>query len=150
MKRKRALAAAGVIVAGLAGGVTTAGANPPGPRASVRSVVIDANDPTVAYVTATYICYGGDGHLWVSVKESENARYDPALAEEGSSADSAAWSQSHPQDFLCDGNWHTQTFTVDQDEQGFGTLRRGVGWVQFCLFDAAGGAVFDQHFRAIR
>ena len=37
----------------------------------IGNVRIDAADPTVAYVTARYICEGGDGaHVWVSVKQA--------------------------------------------------------------------------------
>ena len=37
----------------------------------------------------------------------------------------------------CDGRLHIGTFTIDQIEgkQGYDTLTRGLGWVQFCLFD---------------
>ncbi len=58
--------------------------------------------------------------------------------ELGSRADSAAWWQSHPQDFSCDGAWHTQSFVIDTTEQGFGDLEHGQAWVQFCLTGGEG------------
>jgi hypothetical protein len=108
--------------------------------------VIDPSNPTVARVTATYICASGEGHLWVSVKQAQGGRYDPALAAEGSSSVANSWSQSHPTNFVCDDSWHTQTFVVDTQEQGFGQLTRGVGWIQFCLIPDNGAPVFFQHW----
>ncbi len=35
--------------------------------------------------------------------------------------------------FTCDGVRRTQTFPIDTQEQGFGTLVRGLAYVQFCL-----------------
>lgn len=93
---------------------------------------ITRNADGSANVTATYVCPEGF-HLWISAKQSADGRYDPALMEEGSSQVSAAWLQSHPVNFTCDGRTHTQTFTIDTVEQGFGTLQRGVAWAQFCL-----------------
>jgi hypothetical protein len=48
---------------------------------------------------------------------------------------------SHRNGVDCDGRLHVQRFTVDQVEtSAFGVppspLKRGAGWVQFCLFDA--------------
>ena len=49
------------------------------------NVRIDENDPTVAYVTARYICQGGPGaHVWVSVKQAESRLPENWLTEEGS------------------------------------------------------------------
>lgn len=112
----------------------------------MRSVVIDPSNPSVAHVSATYICASGGGHLWVSVKQAQGGRYDPALAAEGSSSVSHAWSQSHPSNFVCDDTWHTQTFTVNTQEQGFGQLTHGLGWLQFCLIPDNGAPVFYQHW----
>jgi hypothetical protein len=110
--------------------------------AQVLSVRIDPNDATVGYVTALYICAGGQTdqtHLWVSVKQNASRTYDPALTQDGSSGIAAAWSQSHPTaEVNCDRHLHLQTFRVDQLEQGFGTLGRGWGYVQFCLFGGDG------------
>ncbi len=100
-------------------------------NASVRSYIVRNGDGT-ATVRATYICPEGF-HLWVSAKQSSSGRYDARLEEEGSSQVAGAWFESHPTDFTCDGTRHTQSFTITNDEQGFGTLRRGVAWVQFCL-----------------
>ncbi len=109
----------------------TASAADPFANASVRNYITRNGDGT-ATVRATYICPEGF-HLWVSAKQSATGRYDGRLEEEGSSAVAAAWLQSHPDDFTCDGTRHTQSFTIDTEEQGFGALRRGVAWVQFCL-----------------
>jgi hypothetical protein len=145
------LAAAGIVLAGLIVSSPGAGAASPQPaRAAVRSVVIDPSNPRIARVTATYICASGGGHLWVSVKQAVGGKYDPALSAEGSSTVAHAWSQTHPTNFVCDDTWHTQTFTVDQQEQGFGQLTHGVGWVQFCLIPDNGAPVFDQHWNNVQ
>jgi len=92
----------------------------------------------IGYVTARYICNGGlteNAHLWVSVKQTADRSPDNALKGETSSEISAAWSQSHPTaQVACDGQWHAQTFTISQADYGFGNLRPGQGYVQFCLF----------------
>lgn len=112
----------------------------------VGPVVVDRKDHRVGYVTAVYRCFG-EGHLWVSVKQVKDRSKDPRLAAEGSSQISAAWSDSHRNPVTCDGRTHLQVFTVDQTEpysetssdpksSKYGPLKRGYGWVQFCLFDA--------------
>jgi hypothetical protein len=136
-------------------GVATAAAPPGKTDAQVLgNVRIDPNDPTVAYVTAQYICQGGmteQTHLWVSVKQTESRSPDNRLKEEESSAISAAWSQSHPTDsVVCDGQWHRQTFTVSHAEYGFGELEQGQGYVQFCLFGGDGTFVFSMRFAAVK
>lgn len=100
--------------------------------------VVHQTSPTTAEVMARYTCTGtaDQVHLWVSVKQTEDRTADPALAMDGSSSIAAAWSQSHAGVLSCDGKNHVATFTVDQTEQGFGTLAKGDAWVQFCLFDA--------------
>jgi hypothetical protein len=149
------LATAAALVIGL-GAAATAGATPATIHDSVHgNVRIDPTDPSVAYVTGHYICQGGDAesHLWVSVKQAADGRPDPALREEGSSQIANAWLQTHPvpgEGFSCDGAWHTQTFTVDTQEQGFGELKQGQAWVQFCLFGGDGQAAFAQRFAAVR
>jgi hypothetical protein len=124
--------------AGMASGTTLRAPT----AAQVLTVRIDPADSTVAYVTALYICAGGqtdETHLWVSVKQNASRTFDPALTQEGSSGIAAAWSQSHPTaEVNCDSRLHLQTFRVDQLEQGFGTLARGWGYVQFCLFGGDG------------
>ena len=104
------------------------------------NVQIDPTDPTVGYVTAHYVCQPGSAtHLWVSVKQTADRSPDNALKGEGSSAISAAWSQNHPTaQVVCDGKKHTDTFTVSHDEYGFGSLAKGQGYVQFCLFGGDG------------
>lgn len=95
--------------------------------------------PTVAYVRARYICEGGAGaHVWMSVKQAESRRPEPWLREEGSGAHTAAWSHTHRDAVVCDGRWHVATFTVDQAEWGWGELKPGQAWVQFCVIPPGG------------
>ncbi len=114
-----------------------AAAPEPAFEADVVGVVrIDPADPTVAEVRVRYRCAaGGELGLWVSVKQTADRSADPRLEEEGSSSISAAISHSHRNAVTCDGRQHVQTFTVDQEEWGFGDLARGEGYVQFCLTD---------------
>jgi hypothetical protein len=143
---KLRVAVAGAIAHGtvIAGAIGPAGAEPTwlatgGAKATVLgNVVIDANDPGVAYVTARYTCpEDAEAHLWVSVKQVPDAQPDNALKDEGSSAIASAWLQRHPAptEFTCDGTWHVGTFSVDngQTEYGFGELQPGQVYVQFCL-----------------
>ena len=107
----------------------------------VGPVVANPDDPRIGYVTAVYRC-SGEGGLWVSVKQAKDRSRDARLAEEGSSKIAAAWSDSHRNAVTCDGRTHLQVFTVDQEERdpatagNYGPLKRGWGYVQFCLFDA--------------
>ena len=138
MRKQWALAGAAAAVAAVSFGAPTNAAGPTSAEL-VGAVRIDADDPTVAYITAQYRCYG-EGGLWVSVKQVEDRSRDTALLEETSSSISAAWSMSHRNSVTCDGKVHVQTFTVDQvetDSFGFpnGDLEEGFGYVQFCLFD---------------
>jgi hypothetical protein len=140
MKKRWMLAAAVAATAAGSFGATSASAEGPTRAELVGAVRIDPNDPTVAYITANYRCYG-EGGLWISVKQTEDRSRDTALLEEGSSGISAAWSMSHRNPVTCDGKVHVETFTVDQvetDSFGFpnGDLEAGFGYVQFCLFDA--------------
>jgi hypothetical protein len=132
----RIIATAALLTAavGLTAGLATAA---PAGKLDVQvmgNVRIDPNDPTVAYVTGRYICEGGDGaHVWVSVKQAASRLPEQWLTEEGSGANSAAWSHSHRNTVVCDGQWHVATLTVDQNEWGWGTLQPGQAWVQFCV-----------------
>ena len=118
--------------------------------------VVHQTSPTTATLMARYVCTGDPSqvHLWISVKQTADRTADPALAEEGSGSRqiAAAWSQSHAGVAVCDGKHHTAKFTVDQLEQGYGTLARGWAWVQFCLFDATtpGAPVSDMEFVRLR
>ena len=123
----------------------------------IGTVRIDKNDPTVAYVTARYICEGGDGaHVWVSAKQAESTLPEQWLVEEGSGANSAAWSHSHANTVTCDGKWHVDTFTINQLEWGWGELRQGQAWVQFCVIppgedpDNGGAITWSMRFAAIK
>lgn len=128
--------------------------NPAGTTAQLVGVVHQTG-PTTAEVMARYTCTGTADqlHLWVSVKQSADRTANPILATEGSSQVSVAWSQSHTGVLNCDGMNHVASFTVDQTEQGFGTLANGDAWVQFCLFDATTGQdipVSDMEFMHVR
>jgi hypothetical protein len=116
----------------------------------IGPVIREHGDPRAAHVLAVYRC-NGEGALWLSVKQTADRKADPRLAEEGSSAIAAAWSDSHRNAVDCDGRVHVGKFSVDQEEPYFTEngpagkksdiyepLARGVGYVQFCLFD-------DQH-----
>jgi hypothetical protein len=124
----------------------------------IGSVKIDPSDPTRASVQARYRCTG-DAHLWVSVKQTADRTDDPRRAEEGSSSISAAWSDSHRNEITCDSRIHVGWFEVDQVEPLWNSdvpkssvyepLGKGVGYVQFCLYDeltGEGGAT-DNRFR---
>jgi hypothetical protein len=101
---------------------------------------IHQTSDTTAVVRARYSCVGSPDqlHLWISVKQAADRSADPALKTEGSGHTNvaAAWSQTHGGVLKCDGDRHTGRFTVDQTEQGYGTLHRGMAYLQFCLFDA--------------
>jgi hypothetical protein len=118
--------------------------------------VVHQTGAGTAEVKARYTCIGEPEqlHLWVSVKQTADRTADPALAIEGSSGVSAAWSQSHSGVLTCDGKMHVDWFSVDQTEQGFGTLARGMAWVQFCMFDATtpepAGPISDMEFMRVR
>src|SRR5215210_320116 len=89
----------------------------------------------VAQVHARYSCDIGT-HIWVSVKQSAARDVDPAISAEGSGfgGTAAAWWQSHRGSFTCDGKRHVGWFMVDTVEPGSrGQLRKGWGWVQFCV-----------------
>lgn len=133
MKRICILAASAAAL-GLAAGPSPASAAPK-PKAAPSAQVLGVTTITgmgTATVTARYSCNGGQ-HLWVSAKQAPSLRRDPILEQEGSSANSVAWLQSHPVNFVCDGRKRTQTFTIDTLEQGFGSLRKGAAYIQFCL-----------------
>ncbi len=121
--------------AALAAAPSASAAKPPAkaitPSASILGNVIAQPDGT-ALVRARYQCSEGDV-LWVSAKQVASRRRDPILEQEGSSANSAAWLQTHSMAFTCDGTKRTETFVIHANEQGFGQLAKGMAWVQFCL-----------------
>ena len=112
----------------------------PAYEADVVGVVrIDPADPTAARIQVRYRC-AEDAGLWISVKQTADRSADPRLAQEGSSAISAAWSDSHRNPVTCDGRVHLGTFTVDLVEAwpgrpGQAPLRKGEGYVQLRLTD---------------
>ena len=119
----------------------------------IGNVKIDGDDPTVAYVTARYVCQGGPGaHVWMSAKQAESRLPETWLTAEGSGALAAAWSHSHRNAVTCDGQWHTATFTIDQEEWGQGELEQGHAWVQFCVIPSTGeeDIVWSMRFAAVK
>lgn len=139
-----AMVTAGALVLGPAASAGAAGRGHGTTAKVVGTVKIDGSDPSVAHVLAQYRCTIADpqtnpGHLWVSVKQNDKGKVDPALATEGSGSSGIAtrWEDSHRNAINCDGKTHTSRFTVDQVEgkSSYKTLIKGSAWVQFCLFD---------------
>ena len=133
----------------------------------ISHVTIDKNDPSVGYVRARYTCqpeHQASIHLWVSVKQDQQATANPLLLQEGSASNpiTTTWVQSHPSDEVtCDGKNHVQVFEVNTLEQappefgggtvGHGQLVRGTGYVQFCLLtEDTGLFVADMNFQKVK
>jgi len=142
---KRFLAASVTVAALAIIGTTVAWADPTsshsgGANAVQTGVVrIDANDPSVAYVTGRYTCPSGSAaHLFVSAKQVAGGRPDPGLKLDGSSSltfPDGGWLERHPgpAEFTCDGTWHTGTWQIAaSSEYGHGELVPGTVYVQFC------------------
>jgi hypothetical protein len=154
-KQRLFIAAAALVATAPFAAIGPAAAKVPAFEAKLLGPVqIDSANPSVGHVRAQYVCDSApDWHLWVSLKQNADATHDPALEAEGSSQVAAAWIQSHPVDFVCDGKRHVQSFTIDTLEQGFGAGQSGTGWVQFCLIDFADEsferAAIVQEWRAV-
>ena len=107
-----------------------------------------------ASVKAVYRCpEGPNWHLWVSAKQAEDGSKDETITQEGGGFGGipAAWLQSHPTTFKCDGRKHVQKFRIDTEEQGYGKLNKGYAWVQFCLIDEPAGLfLIDEHWSKVR
>src|SRR4051812_26755681 len=104
----------------------------PKESAEILGTVVLSEGGNSATVRARYVC-SAPTHLWVSAKQSESGARDPRLTGEGSSEFAAGWLQNHPA-LDCDGRNHVQSFKVDNyTEYGFGTLKKGQAWVQFCM-----------------
>jgi len=138
-----ALAAATMVIGGTAAvaWATPTSTHSGGAMANQIGVVrIDPNNPSIAYVTGRYACPAGFAHLFVSVKQVASGRPDSRLKLEGSSAISSGWLERHPgpDEFTCDGNWHVGTWQITGDpsvpgyEYGFGAIKPGQVYVQFC------------------
>jgi hypothetical protein len=143
MKRKQFFALSVAALIGVSGvNALSAGASPTsihskGAHAVVTGpVVIDKDDPRVAWVSGNYTCPPGeDAHLFVSAKQVADGKPDRRLKEEGSSAISAGWLERHPgpDEFTCDGTMHHGTWKIDSfSEYGHGELIPGQTYVQFC------------------
>jgi hypothetical protein len=153
------IAALATAALALSGGLATAAPAGKLDAQVIGNVQVDPSDATVAYVTARYICEGGDGaHVWVSVKQAASGSPEQWLTEEGSGGRAAAegaWSHSHRNSVVCNGQWNVATFTVDQEEWGDGDLKQGQAWVQFCVIPPggdpeAGGITWSMRFAAIK
>jgi hypothetical protein len=154
VKVRLALAVAALVLVGsLAAGVTATAAPKAEPSAKTVGKV-KRNKNGTATVKAHYICPSGPNwHLWVSAKQAADGSRDDAITQEGAGGGgvAAAWLQSHPVTFKCDGKWHTQKFRIDTEEQGYGELIRGYAWVQFCLIDEPAEVfLIDQHWSKVR
>ena len=106
----------------------------------------------VAYVRARYSCDVGN-HIWVSVKQGASAQIDPAVSAEGAGFGGAAtaWWQSHRGTFTCDGKRHVGWFSVDTVEPGSrGQLKRGWGYVQFCITTDEGLSAVRQQWSKVK
>jgi hypothetical protein len=127
------LAAVVVAIAALAIMPFAAGAQVESPAgsASFGNITIHNNGNT-ASLSVRYRCYSGS-EVWVSAKQSKTGKTDPRLTRDGSSEVANAWLQSHRNPINCDGRFHTATFTIDKVEYGFGKLKQGLAWVQFCV-----------------
>ncbi|BDZ45859.1 hypothetical protein [Naasia aerilata] len=151
--------AAAVLAAGaLTSAVATSALAAPQKETGVQLVgVVQQTGPSTATVQARYTCSWPvtaetPVHLWASVKQSADRTADPALAEpeSGFGHVAATWSQTHVGDIVCDGRTHVVKVTVDQTEQGYGTLGKGDAWVQFCLTFGEENIVWSMEFLHVR
>ena len=139
---RTAVLAAVIGIAAALGTATPALAAPAAPPTSKAEVIDVATrtGSTTATILVRYTCTGPaeQVHTWVSVKQAKSLTSDKRLMEEGTGYGgvAAAWSQSHGGSPICDGKQHYSLFSVDQEEAGYGTLKRGMAYIQFCLFDA--------------
>lgn len=125
-----ALVTAAAALAAVVPGSTASAA--PKESATILGTVVLSKDGNEATVRARYVC-NQPTHLWVSAKQSASGKRDDRLTGEGSSQYAAAWLQNHPA-LNCDGRNHVESFKIDNfTEYGFGTLKKGVAWIQFCM-----------------
>src|SRR4051812_13882257 len=106
MKKRLALAAAAMVLVGSLFAGTTALAAPKAQPTAHTVGAVKLNKDGTATVKARYICPPSpDWHLWVSAKQAADGSRDPGLTDEGSGFGhkAAAWLQSHPTTFKCDG-----------------------------------------------
>ncbi len=78
---------------------------------------------------------------------------DPAVSAEGGKFGGAAtaWWQSHRGTFTCDGERHVARFSVDTVEPGSrGQLRKGWGYVQFCIITDEGLSAVRQQWSKVK
>jgi hypothetical protein len=133
---RRPFAIAGVVAAIMGSSLTLGGAASAGTAESspeiawVKSnVVVTGANPDQATIMAKYNCSGVAEHLWTSIKQG------PAIDEEHNTSEFAdAWYET-PEDALptCDGKTHVLRYTVTRVD-GFDTLHKGEGWLQFVFF----------------
>ena len=153
MKVRLALAVAALLLVGSL--VATATASGPKKEPFAKAVgKVKRHKNGTATVKARYLCpRGPNWHLWVSAKQAAGGKRDEAITHEGAGSGHvpAAWLQSHPVTFKCNGKRHTQKFRIDTEEQGYGKLVKGHAWVQFCLIDEPNEVfLIDQHWSKVR
>jgi hypothetical protein len=118
----------------------------------VNDNVFLSADGSSATVLGKYRCSGGQTgtHLWVSVKQG------PGIDAEHTTSDYAsAWydtNYNYAQDpagltVNCDGRWHVSRITL---KPVFGALTAGSAYVQWCMFDSAGGYDAVQEFQTVK
>ncbi|HZR95050.1 MAG TPA: hypothetical protein VFA56_05110 [Gaiellaceae bacterium] len=130
MKAFLVVAACVVAVAVVPAAGLAAGADPNARAVFVSPITVAG---TKATLNVRYRCTTGE-HLWVSAKETRRGYSATKLMKEGSSRTASAWWDSHRNRFVCNGRFHTGTFTIDKVEKGKkGTLVDGSAWVQFCV-----------------
>jgi hypothetical protein len=139
MKKRHLFAVAAIALAIPFGTAFSAGATPANKTQAQVIGPVRLNGDGSATVTARYICQPEFTHLWVSAKQVTDRHPDQVLQGEGSSQFAASWEQAHPQNFTCDGTWHTDSFTISGAEYHTDLpLEQGQAWVQFCLTGGEG------------
>jgi hypothetical protein len=94
-----------------------------------NNVVVTGANPDEATIMAKYRCTGEGVHLWASVKQGPNIDEDT-----NSSTDAESWYETPEGPVpVCDGKNHVIRYTVTRVD-GFDTLEKGRGWVQFVFF----------------
>jgi hypothetical protein len=132
MKRLHVIGAlaAALATAALPGAADAKRSTDAAPKAEFIGKIKNHGDYATLHVR--YNCNDADA-LWVSAKQSATGAKDDALTAPESSGVAATMWHSHRNAFTCDGRSRTAKMTVDTVEWGFGDLRKGYAWVQFCL-----------------
>lgn len=169
MRLSAAIVSVGLLASGMLGLTTPAQADDyqPPQVLSVAPLVYASNGE--AEVTATYLCFGGDGggsHLYIGLKQgpSVNGRNHTGSGSARTfySTNWTIFSEDGPLIANCDGVTHTQTFVLKPDPfwanaETAPPLRQEAAFVQFCLFDSTNtgehdpnGFAFDYSMHGVR